>query len=168
MQFNRRDSYLRHQKNQHRNSTFEHDTIPIILKESPNRTTSNNQIGGGGENKNENVECISEEEAINGNLKVYHYPAQDKTKFDPLSFLRSKFDDVKKTLKVALQKRQSTKWYLTMQVRFTKEKKDATETVEPHFHGKCHVALKMEDVDKQQENYDFIFRVPKRRKQLDT
>jgi hypothetical protein len=35
-----------------------------------------------------------------------------------------------------------------MQVRFTKEKKDATETVEPYFHGKCHVALKMEDLDK--------------------
>ena len=128
MQFNRKDNYLRHQKNQHRNSTPEDDVIPIILNESPTRTIENNQIGGG-ENEKEAAQCITEEEAINGNLKVYRFPAQDKTKLDPLNFLRSNYDVVRKTLRVALQKRRSINWYLTMQVRFTKEKKDATETV---------------------------------------
>lgn len=45
-------------------------------------------------------------------------------------------------------KRRSVKWYLTMQARFKKEKKDQTETVEPHFHGRCHVALKVEYLEK--------------------
>lgn len=34
-----------------------------------------------------------------------------------------------------------------MQVRFKKEKKDQTEMVEPYFHGRCHIALKVEDFE---------------------
>ena len=34
-----------------------------------------------------------------------------------------------------------------MQVRFKKEKKDQTETVEPNLHGRCHVALKVDDLE---------------------
>ena len=36
-----------------------------------------------------------------------------------------------------------------MQARFKKEKKDQTETVEPHFLGRCHVALKVDDSNKK-------------------
>ena len=51
-------------------------------------------------------------------------------------------------------KRQSIKWYLIMQVRFKKEKKDQTETVEPHFHGRCHVALKVDDLEQSLQDSD--------------
>lgn len=34
-----------------------------------------------------------------------------------------------------------------MQVCFKKEKKDQTETMEPHFHGRCHIALKVDDLE---------------------
>lgn len=34
-----------------------------------------------------------------------------------------------------------------MQVPFTTKTKDATETMEPHFHGKCSLALKIEDLE---------------------
>lgn len=50
-------------------------------------------------------------------------------------------------LRAVLLKRKTVKWYLTMQARFIKEKKNQTETVEPHFHGRCHVALKVEDLE---------------------
>jgi hypothetical protein len=102
---------------------------------------------GGGLTSNETSDCITEEEAINGNLKVYNLPALDKTKFDPLQFLNSRYDRVMKILRTVLMKRQNVKWYLTMQARFKKEKKDQTEKVEPHFHGRCHVALKAEDLE---------------------
>lgn len=34
-----------------------------------------------------------------------------------------------------------------MQVPFTTKTKDATETMEPHFHGKYSLALKIEDLE---------------------
>ncbi|KAK3095331.1 hypothetical protein FSP39_013326 [Pinctada imbricata] len=34
-----------------------------------------------------------------------------------------------------------------MQVRFKKQKGDAIETTEPHFHGRCHILLKPEDIE---------------------
>lgn len=106
----------------------------------------NNQTGGGPAT-NETSDCITEDEAINGNLKVYNFPAHNKTKFDPLQFLNSNYEKTMKILRAALLKRQNVKWYLTMQVRFKKEKKDQTEMVEPYFHGRCHIALKVEDLE---------------------
>lgn len=41
----------------------------------------NNQTGGG-HTTDETSDCITEEEAINGNLKVYNLPALAKTKYD--------------------------------------------------------------------------------------
>lgn len=34
-----------------------------------------------------------------------------------------------------------------MQVRFKKEKKDQTEIVEPYFHERCHIAIKVEALE---------------------
>lgn len=34
-----------------------------------------------------------------------------------------------------------------MQVRLKKEKTDQAEMVEPYFHGRCHIALKVEDLE---------------------
>ena len=39
---------------------------------------------GGGFTTSETRDCVTEEETINGNLKVYNLPDSDKTKFDPL------------------------------------------------------------------------------------
>ena len=155
MQFIRKDNFLRHMRRQH---PIPHGTTTDIESQNSGKdskkdnvemsiTTQGSNQTGGGITTDETGDCITEEEAINGNLKIYNFPAQNKTKFDPLQSLRSNYDKVKKTLKAVLLKRQSVKWYLTMQVRFIKEKKDQTETVESHFHGRCHVALKLEDLE---------------------
>lgn len=153
MQFKRKDNFQRHMRTQHliskaassdtenQNSTGEESNI-----EMPSKPKENYQIGGG-LTTNDSSECITEDEAINGNLKVYNLPALNKTKFDPLQFLRSNYDKIKKILRAVLLKRQSVKWYLAMQARFKKEKKDQTETTEPHFHGRCHIALKVDDLE---------------------
>lgn len=154
MQFRRKDNFQRHMRRQHQMSHVANfDTINLNSTtdtennvEMSTEQEENNQTGGG-HTTDETSDCITEEEAINGNLKVYNLPALDKTKYDPLQFLHSKYDKIKKILRVVLLKRQSVKWYLTMQARFKKEKKDQTETVEPHFHGRCHVALKVDDLE---------------------
>ena len=154
MRFKRKDNFLRHVRRQHpMTHVVTTDTENInSAKDRENTVENSNSLqetnqSGGGLTTNETSDCITEEEAINGNLKVYNLPALDKTKFDPLQFLSSNYDKVKKILRTVLLKRQSIKWYLIMQVRFKKEKKDRTETVEPHFHGRCHVALKVDDLE---------------------
>lgn len=57
-----------------------------------------------------------------------------------------------KILRAALLKRQNVKWYVTMQVRFKKEKKDQTKMVESYFHGRCHIALKIEDLEQSKKD----------------
>lgn len=47
---------------------------------------------GGDLTTNENSNCITEKYTKNGNLKVYNLPALDKTKYEPLQFLRSSYD----------------------------------------------------------------------------
>lgn len=94
-------------------NNIEHSTMP----QASNQT-------GGGQTAYETNDCITEEEAINGNLKVYNLPALDKTKFDPLQFLHSKYDKIKNILRAVLLKRKTVKWYLTMEARFIKEKKN--------------------------------------------
>ena len=39
------------------------------------------------------------------------------------------------------------KFYLTLQVRLTKNNRDRVETMEPYFHGHCHIVLKVEDLE---------------------
>lgn len=70
---------------------------------------SNQTVGG--QTAYETNDCITEDEAINGNIKVYNLPALDKTIFDSLQFLHSKYDKIKKILRAVLLKRKTVKWY---------------------------------------------------------
>lgn len=119
---------------------------------------------GGGLTTNETSNCVTEEEAINGNLRVYNLPAADKTKFDPLQFLRSNYDKVKKILRAVLLKRQSVKWYLTMQARFKKRKERSDGNGGTPFTWTLSCCLKSrrfgtKPTRQQQEDYDVISRV---------
>ena len=92
-------------------------------------------------------DCITEEEAIEGNLKKITILAEDQTKYNPMAFLKSKEDTIKSTLREELNKRLRIKFYLTLQVRFNKIKGDQVQTTAPFFHGKYHIVLKKEDID---------------------
>ena len=131
MRFKRKDNFLRHVRRQHpMTHVVTTDTENINSAKDIENTVENSKSlqetnqSGGGFTTNETIDCVTEEEAINGNLKVYNLPALDKTKFDSLQFLSSNYEKVKKILRTVLLKIQSVKWYLTMQVRFKKEKKD--------------------------------------------
>lgn len=39
------------------------------------------------------------------------------------------------------------KFYLTLQVRFTKTRGDQVEVAEPHFHGRCYIVLNNQDIE---------------------
>lgn len=174
MQFSRKDNYRRPVRKQHPftdvaisgaenhdssidGNIFEMSTEPQENYQTGGGSTTNetssqrtepqeNYQTGSGSTTNETSDCITEDEAINVNPKVYNFPALDKTQFDPLKFLLSNYDKTLKILRTVLLKRQNVKWYLTLQARFKKEKKDKMELVEPYFHGRCHIALKVEDL----------------------
>lgn len=99
-----------HLKTHVANSDAENQNSTVDEKDMKMSTEpqENNQIGGG-PTTNETSNCITEDEAINGNLKVYNFPAWNKTKFDPLQFLRFNYDKIKTILRVVLLKRQSVK-----------------------------------------------------------
>ena len=90
---------------------------------------------------------VTDEEAINGNLKKITMTASDKSKYDPFSFLKSKEEKIKELLKYELKRRLQIKFHLTLQVRLTKTRGDQVEVMEPHFHGRCHIVLKTEDIN---------------------
>lgn len=94
-----------------------------------------------------NDACIGEKEAIEGNLKKISLEATDKSKFDPITFLKLKEENIRRILKEELAKIRRNKFYLTLQVRFTKTRGDQVETAEPFFHGRCHIVLKKEDIE---------------------
>lgn len=93
-----------------------------------------------------NDDCLTEEEAIEGNLKKITIPTNDQ-RFDPLTFLKDKEETIRSILKEERTKRKRMKFYLTLQVRFTKTRGDQVEIAEPHFHGRCHIVLKQEDIE---------------------
>ncbi|CAG2200908.1 unnamed protein product [Mytilus edulis] len=64
-----------------------------------------------------------------------------------MTFLKSKYDDVKDVIKRKIKERGGLKWYLSMKVKMSRRKEDAIETAEPHFRGKCQTSLKLEDID---------------------
>jgi len=138
-----------------------------MKKHHQNQESQTNQIGGGHEelmdvdqpselemrqvenfqaNEKEN-DCITKEEAIDGNLKKISISSADRTKYDPMSFLKAKEEKLRDILREELKKRLRIKFYLTMQVRLIKSKGDQIETMEPFFHGRCHIVLKLEDID---------------------
>ena len=111
--FTRQDNYQRHVKNHHDN----------VNKISPFSEVVKNTQTGQGDNhpvkdslRSQENDCITKEEAINGNLKKISMEATDQGKYDPISFLKHKEDGVKRILKAALLKRQSIKFYITLQV----------------------------------------------------
>nr|XP_034322790.1 uncharacterized protein LOC117688689 [Crassostrea gigas] len=158
--FNRRDNYLRHTRNHPDNSDKEsYASVKVTnLKNSDNGDKENmcpNQSGSGKssndikDNEAEEVkeDCISEEEAIEGHLKKIFIEATDKSKYDPLAFLKMKEETIRSILRKERTKRKRIKFYITLQVRFTKTKGDQLEKAEPHFHGRCHILLNNEDIE---------------------
>ena len=109
MRFKRKDNFLRHMRRQHPMTHVVSTDTEIINSakdsentvENPKDLQETNQSGGG-LTTNETSDCITEEEAINENLKVYNLPALDKAKCDPLQFLSSNYDKVKKILRTVL------------------------------------------------------------------
>lgn len=73
--------------------------------------------------------------------------ATDKSKYDPLTFLKNKEETIRSILKKKRTKRKRIKFYLTLQMRFTKTKDDQVEIAEPHFHGRCHILLNNDDIE---------------------
>jgi len=152
--FNRRDNFLRHISKHHPNRW---NQIEVIT----------NQIGGGDhresndaiplhamESENTNKvqqddehDCITKEEAIDGNLKKISISATDNTKYNPMSFLKAKEEKIISILRDEVRKRLRIKFYMTLQVRLTKTKGDQVEVMEPFFHGRCHIVLKLEDIE---------------------
>lgn len=93
MRFKRKDNFLRHVRRQHpMTHVVTTDTENInSAKDRENTVENSNSLqetnqSGGGLTTNETSDCITEEEAINGNLKVYNLPALDKTKLIPYNF----------------------------------------------------------------------------------
>lgn len=64
-----------------------------------------------------------------------------------MTFLKSKEDEVSSVLRHERTKRKRIKFYLALQVRFTKTRVDQVEVAEPHFNGRCYIVLKHEDVE---------------------
>ena len=142
------------QSNQQENDTQLNEQSKIQLGAGipapPTDETQSNESGEGNdpiekENDIQEDDCITTEEAIEGNLKKVSIEARDKTKYDPMTFLKVKEEQIRKILKEELRKRRMFKFYITIQVRFTKNKGDQVEITQPYFHGKCHILLKTED-----------------------
>ncbi|KAK3108225.1 hypothetical protein FSP39_003551 [Pinctada imbricata] len=142
--FSRKDSYLRHIKSHHQQGGGPvGEVIENKTNENINEEKSQTEDPS---SENDEVDCFTEEEAINGNLRKYTMEGKGKSIFDPLSYLKSKEDEIRSVLRREVL-RKNIKYYLTMQVRFKKQKGDAIETTEPHFHGRCHILLKPEDIE---------------------
>ena len=177
LQFTRRDSYLRHIRNHHPQFTQQQNNLEQVSQsgqqENNRYTESKVQVGAGvpappsnetqknneendtssdqtekeNDIQNQEDDCSTSEEAIDGNLKKVFIEARDKTKYDPMTFLKAKEEKIRLILKDEIKKRQRIKFYITLQVRFTKNKGNQTEITEPYFHGKCHALLKVEDME---------------------
>lgn len=87
------------------------------------------------------------EQALEGTMKTYTITAEGLSIFDPMLFLKAKYDDVKDTIKKTIKERGGLKWYLSMKVKMSRRQGDEVETAEPHFRGKCQTSLKFEDID---------------------
>ena len=109
-----------------------------IQKNNEEKDTPIDQTEKENDIQNQEDDCITSEEAIERNLKKVSIEAKDKTKYDPMTFLKVKEEKIRQILKDEIRKRQRIKFYITLQVRFTKNKGDQVEITEPYFHGKCH------------------------------
>ena len=77
--------------------------------------------------------------------------AKGLNKFEPMTFFKSKYDDIKNVIKNAIKENCGMKWYMSLKIKMSRRKGDDMETAEPHFRGKCQTALKMEDIEEGME-----------------
>jgi hypothetical protein len=105
------------------------DAIPLHAMESENT----NEV-----QQDDEHDCITKEESIDGNLKKIYISATDNTKYDPMSFLKAKEEKIISILRDEVRKRLRIQLYMVLQVRLTKTKGDQVEVMELFFHGRCH------------------------------
>lgn len=86
------------------------------------------------------------EEALGGTFKVISIPAEGLNKLDPMMLLKHQYDVIKKKLEKAVIQG-GVKWYLSIQVQFSKPKGETVERVMPHFRENCQISLKEADID---------------------
>jgi hypothetical protein len=84
---------------------------------------------------------------VNGTVETITLEAKGLNKFEPMTFFKSKYDDIKNVIKNAIKKNCGMKWYMSLKIKMSRRKGDDMETAEPHFRGKCQTALKMEDIE---------------------
>ena len=129
LDFNRKDSYLRHIR--------KHEPVQIG---SGSKTTVTNNV-------EQDLKDPCNFKALNGTLETHTIMAEGLAKFDPMMFLKSKYEEVKLNIKESIKERGAIKWYLSMKIKMSRRKGDEVETAEPHFRGKCNTSLKFEDID---------------------
>ena len=86
------------------------------------------------------------EKALGGSFKVVTIPITPSYQYDPLMLLKHKYEDIKNKINTATNQ-SSIKWYLSLQVQFSKPKGEITEQVSPHFRGNCQISLKSADIE---------------------
>ena len=129
--FNRKDNLSRHMKN-HSQPLFN----------SSGAYQQHRKQEGRGEEPIK--ECS--EEALGGSFKVVTIPITPTYRYDPLMLLKHKYEVIKKKINTATNQ-SSIKWYLSLQVQFSKPKGDTKEQVSPHFRGNCQISLKSADIE---------------------
>ncbi|XP_041351368.1 uncharacterized protein LOC121370296 [Gigantopelta aegis] len=135
MTFTRRDNLHRHLKTHLQQGGANESTPRGTSATEPTPT------------QQEPVEPPCDLQALGGTMQVHTIPGEGIQKYDPMTFLKGKYDEVKKVLKQAIKDRGELKWYLTIKVKMSRRKGEVVETVEPHFRGKCQTSLKFEDPD---------------------
>ena len=129
--FNRKDNLSRHMKN-HSQPLFN----------SSGAYQQHRKQEGRGEEPIK--ECS--EEALGGSFKVVTIPITPTYRYDPLMLLKHKYEVIKKKINTATNQ-SSIKWYLSLQVQFSKPNGDTKEQVSPHFRGNCQISLKSADIE---------------------
>ena len=125
--FNRQDNYVHHMKRHNIIQTGSGRTVDI---DNQNKQTDHCNFN-----------------ALHGTVETITLEAKELNKFDPMTFLKSKYDDIKKVIKNAIKEKGGMKWYMSLKIKMSRRKGDDMETAEPHFRGKCQTALKMEDIE---------------------
>ena len=129
LQFTRRDSYLRHIRNHHPQSAQQQNNLEQVSqsgqqennrdkeskiqvgtcvpappsnetqKKNEEKDTPSDQTEKENDIQNQEDDCITSEEAIEGNLMKVSIEARDKTKYDPMTFLKVKEEKIRQILK---------------------------------------------------------------------
>ncbi|XP_033761654.1 uncharacterized protein LOC117343421 [Pecten maximus] len=144
--FYRTDKYREHVKSHNIIETCAGNQVEITKPMERNTTDASEGavIPTAGKDKSTDEEDCSE--ALGGAFKVITLSVEEIVKFDPMSLLKQKYDDIKRKLDRAVVEG-GVKWYLSIQVQFSKPKGEKVERVTPHFRGKCQISLKSEDLD---------------------